>query len=138
MSAPPRGAAALEASGALWPSGPLPDPEGTAVPSGSGSRAQRGMVLCVIGPRPLERDIVSAAGLPYARLNVGGIHGVAPHHAVPNLLRLALAVPRAAALMRRFRPDVVVLGGGYVCVPVAVAAWALRLPVLTLCVDVVP
>ena len=63
MSAPPRGAAALEASGALWPSRPLPDPEGAAVPSGSGSRAQRGMVLCVIGPRPLERDIVSAAGL---------------------------------------------------------------------------
>ena len=96
------------------------------------------MVLCVIGPRPLERDIVRAAGLPYARLNVGGIHGVAPHHAAPNLLRLALAVPRAAALMRRFRPDVVVLGGGYVCVPVAVAARALRIPVLTLCVDVVP
>jgi UDP-N-acetylglucosamine--N-acetylmuramyl-(pentapeptide) pyrophosphoryl-undecaprenol N-acetylglucosamine transferase len=96
------------------------------------------MVLCVIGPRPLERDIVRAAGLPYARLNVGGIHGVAPHHATLNLLRLALAVPRAAALMRRFRPDVVVLGGGYVCVPVAVAARALRIPVLTLCVDVVP
>jgi UDP-N-acetylglucosamine--N-acetylmuramyl-(pentapeptide) pyrophosphoryl-undecaprenol N-acetylglucosamine transferase len=92
----------------------------------------------VIGPRPLERDIVSAAGLPYARLNVGGIHGVAPWQAAPNLLRLALAVPRAAALMRRFRPDVVVLGGGYVCVPVAVAARALRIPVLTLCVDVVP
>jgi UDP-N-acetylglucosamine--N-acetylmuramyl-(pentapeptide) pyrophosphoryl-undecaprenol N-acetylglucosamine transferase len=96
------------------------------------------MVLCVIGPRPLERDIVRAAGLPYARLNVGGIHGVAPHHAALNLLRLALAVPRAAALMRRFRPDVVVLGGGYVCIPVAVAARALRIPVLTLCVDVVP
>jgi UDP-N-acetylglucosamine--N-acetylmuramyl-(pentapeptide) pyrophosphoryl-undecaprenol N-acetylglucosamine transferase len=96
------------------------------------------MVLCVIGPRPLERDIVRAAGLPYVRLNVGGIHGVAPHHATLNLLRLALAVPRAAAVMRRFRPDVVVLGGGYVCVPVAVAARALRIPVLTLCVDVVP
>jgi UDP-N-acetylglucosamine--N-acetylmuramyl-(pentapeptide) pyrophosphoryl-undecaprenol N-acetylglucosamine transferase len=103
-----------------------------------GSRAQRDMVLCVIGPRPLERDIVRAAGLPYARLDVGGIHGVPPHHAALNLLRLALAVPRAAALMRRFRPDVVVLGGGYVCVPVAVAARALRIPVLTLCVDVVP
>jgi UDP-N-acetylglucosamine--N-acetylmuramyl-(pentapeptide) pyrophosphoryl-undecaprenol N-acetylglucosamine transferase len=138
MSAPPRGTVALEASGALWPGGPLPDPGGTPVLPGSGSRAQRGMVLCVIGPRPLERDIVRAAGLPYARLSVGGIHGVAPHHAALNLLRLALAVPRAAALMRRFRPDVVVLGGGYVCVPVAVAARALRIPVLTLCVDVVP
>ena len=66
-------------------------------------------MLWVIGPRPLEQDIVSAAGLAYARLNVGGIHGMAPWHAAPNLLRLSVAVPCAAALLRRFRPDVVVL-----------------------------
>lgn len=92
----------------------------------------------MIGPRPLDRDIVSAAGLPYERLNVGGVHGMAPWRAVPNLARFALAVPRAAAIMRRFRPDVVLVGGGYVCAPVAVAAWSLRIPLVTLCVDVVP
>ena len=30
------------------------------------------------------------------------------------------------------------VGGGYVCAPVVVAAWALRVPVFTLCVDVAP
>ena len=95
-------------------------------------------LLCVIGPRPLDRDIVSAAGLPYARLSVGGVNGIAPWRAAPNLLRFALAVPRAAALIRRFKPDVVLVGGGYVCAPVAVAAALLRVPVVTLCVDVVP
>jgi UDP-N-acetylglucosamine--N-acetylmuramyl-(pentapeptide) pyrophosphoryl-undecaprenol N-acetylglucosamine transferase len=124
---------ALRAIARWAPGCPARGPQGRSACGPAGSA-----VLCVIGPRPLERDIVSAAGLPYARLNVGGIHGVAPWQAAPNLLRLALAVPRAAALMRRFRPDVVVLGGGYVCVPVAVAARALRIPVLTLCVDVVP
>ncbi len=95
-------------------------------------------LFCVIGPRPLDRDIVSAAGLPYARLSVGGVNGLGPWRAAPNLLRFALAVPRAAALIRRFKPDVVLVGGGYVCAPVAVAAALLRVPVVTLCVDVVP
>ncbi len=63
---------------------------------------------------------------------------MAAWQAAPNLGRFALAVPRAAAIMRRFRPDVVLVGGGYVCAPVAVAAWSLRIPLLTLCVDVVP
>ena len=95
-------------------------------------------LFCVIGPRPLDRDIVSAAGLRYARLSVGGVNGMAPWRAAPNLLRFALAVPRAAVFIRRFKPDVVLVGGGYVCAPVAVAAALLRVPVVTLCVVVVP
>lgn len=63
---------------------------------------------------------------------------MAAWHAGPNLARFALAVPHAARIIRRFRPDVVLVGGGYVCAPVAVAAWSLRVPLLTLCVDVVP
>ncbi len=101
-------------------------------------KTENGAVLCVIGPRPLDRSIVGAAGLPYERLSVGGVNGMAPWRALPNLVRFAFAVPRAVAIMRRFRPDVVLVGGGYVCAPVAVAAWTLRVPLLTLCVDVVP
>src|SRR5579862_3779052 len=47
--------------------------------------AMDGNVLCVVGPRRLDGTIVSGAGLPYEQLNVGGIHGMAPWHAVPNL-----------------------------------------------------
>jgi len=95
-------------------------------------------LLCVIGPRPLDREIVGGAGLRYERLHVGGVNGMTPWRAGLNLARFALAVPRAAAIMRRFEPDVVLVGGGYVCAPVAVAAALLRVPIVTLCVDVVP
>ncbi len=95
-------------------------------------------LLCVIGPRPLDREIVGGVGLPYVRLNVGGVNGMAPWRVGLNLARFALAVPRAAAIIRRFKPDVVLVGGGYVCAPVAVAAALLRVPIITLCVDVAP
>jgi UDP-N-acetylglucosamine--N-acetylmuramyl-(pentapeptide) pyrophosphoryl-undecaprenol N-acetylglucosamine transferase len=94
--------------------------------------------MCVIGPRPLDQQIMAGAGVPFERLYVGGIKGMTPWQVGLNLWRFALAVPRAVFIMRRFRPHAVLLGGGYVCAPVAVAAWALRIPVLTLCVDVVP
>ncbi len=95
-------------------------------------------ILCVVGPRALDSSIVGAAGLPFERLDVGGIHGMAPWLAATNLLRFILALPRAAAIIGRFKPQVVLVGGGYVCAPVAAAAWLLRVPVVTLCVDVVP
>ncbi len=41
-----------------------------------------------------------------------------------------LAVPRAMAVLRRRRADVVIGGGGYVAGPVALAAWLMRIPVL--------
>ena len=95
-------------------------------------------VLWIVGPRPLDGELVGAAGLSYERLDVGGIHGMAPCRAVLNFARLALSVPRAVGIIRRFRPDVVLVGGGYVCAPVAVAAWLSRVPMVTLCLDVVP
>ncbi len=95
-------------------------------------------LLCVIGPRPLDREIVGGAGLRYERLQVGGVNGMAPWRAGLNLARFALAVPHAVGIIRRFKPDVVLVGGGYVCAPVAVAAALSRVPIVTLCVDVVP
>ncbi len=95
-------------------------------------------VLCVIGPRPLDQQIVARAGMPFERLHVGGVKGMAPWQVGLNISRFALAVPRAAAILRRFKPHAVLLGGGYVCAPVAVAAWTLHIPMLTMCVDVVP
>lgn len=50
-----------------------------------------------------------------------------------NLIAVALAtlaVPRAMAVLRRRRAQVVIGGGGYVAGPVALAAWLMRIPVL--------
>ncbi len=92
----------------------------------------------MIGPRPLDERIASAEGQAFVKLDVGGVNGMGPWRATLNLGRFIVAVPRATVIMRRFRPDVVMVGGGYVCAPVAVASWLLRVPLVTLCVDVAP
>ncbi len=51
-------------------------------------------------------------------------------HTVLDPLRLGASVPQAAALLARFRPDAIYTTGGYVSIPVMLAAAPARIPVL--------
>ena len=82
--------------------------------------------------------LVVAAGLPLETLDISGVDvgsagGVA--RATTQLTRATIA---ARGLLRRMRPDVVVGAGGYVSVPVVVAALAQRIPVVLLEQNAVP
>jgi UDP-N-acetylglucosamine--N-acetylmuramyl-(pentapeptide) pyrophosphoryl-undecaprenol N-acetylglucosamine transferase len=59
-------------------------------------------------------------------------------HLVADPLRLALSVPQALALLARDRPDAIFTTGGYVAIPVLVAAASLRVPVLLWEGNVIP
>lgn len=51
-------------------------------------------------------------------------------HTALDPLRLAASVPQAAALLARFRPEAIYTTGGYVSIPVMLAAAPSRIPVL--------
>lgn len=55
-----------------------------------------------------------------------------------SLFRLGRGFVQAWRILDRFRPDVVFSTGGYASVPVAVAAWIRRRPILVYLPDVVP
>lgn len=59
-------------------------------------------------------------------------------HLVTDPIRLALSVPHALALLARDRPDAIFTTGGYVAIPVLLAATILRIPVLLWEGNVVP
>ena len=59
-------------------------------------------------------------------------------HAVLDPLRLGASVPQAAALLAAERPDAIFTTGGYVAVPVLLAAAPLRIPVVLWEGNVVP
>jgi UDP-N-acetylglucosamine--N-acetylmuramyl-(pentapeptide) pyrophosphoryl-undecaprenol N-acetylglucosamine transferase len=92
------------------------------------------------GVRGLERRIVAGAGdLPYHELLVrslrsGGINA----HLVLDPLRLGASVPQAYALLRRLRPRAVFTSGGYLGIPLVMAARAQGIPSLVWEGNVVP
>ena len=83
------------------------------------------------GRRGLESGMVPAAGYRFDRLWLRTLRTVDLSLAtVMDPVRLAASVPQAMAELVRWRPDVVYTTGGYVAIPVLIAAAALRVPSL--------
>jgi UDP-N-acetylglucosamine--N-acetylmuramyl-(pentapeptide) pyrophosphoryl-undecaprenol N-acetylglucosamine transferase len=91
------------------------------------------------GVRGMERRLVEAAGLPYHQLVVRSLRsGGVNAHLVLDPLRLGASVPQAWALLGRLRPDVIFTTGGYLGIPLVMAARARRIPSMVWEGNVVP
>ncbi|MEX1334533.1 MAG: UDP-N-acetylglucosamine--N-acetylmuramyl-(pentapeptide) pyrophosphoryl-undecaprenol N-acetylglucosamine transferase, partial [Candidatus Limnocylindrales bacterium] len=83
------------------------------------------------GRRGLESEIVAGTDIPLERLWLRSLRSVdASINTILDPLRLAMSVPQALWKLSRRRPDVVYTTGGYVAIPVLVAAALLRVPSL--------
>lgn len=91
------------------------------------------------GHRGLERDIVPQAGIPLRLLLLRSLRSAGRDiHLVLDPLRLGLSVPQALILMAVRRPDAIFTTGGYVAIPVLLAAKLLRIPSVLWDGNVVP
>ncbi len=79
--------------------------------------------------RPLERKIIAAAGYHHALITVKGIKGMGLVRKLMALSVLPGSVLKAAGILWRFKPQVVIGVGGYAAGPVCLAAYLLRIPV---------
>jgi UDP-N-acetylglucosamine--N-acetylmuramyl-(pentapeptide) pyrophosphoryl-undecaprenol N-acetylglucosamine transferase len=94
-------------------------------------------VLWIGGIGGIEDQLVQRAGLPFRGIHGGGVHGVGwrlPLNAV-NLLR---GLGEALSVVRDYRPAALLVTGGYITVPVSLAAWLRRVPILVYLPDIEP
>ncbi|HKD65507.1 MAG TPA: undecaprenyldiphospho-muramoylpentapeptide beta-N-acetylglucosaminyltransferase [Candidatus Binataceae bacterium] len=78
----------------------------------------------------LDRQFLSRSGFPYELLDVGGVAGHSVREMPIALLKMVKATFRARALLKVWKPELVVGVGGYASMPAAVAALSLRIPLL--------
>lgn len=91
------------------------------------------------GQRGLEERIVPAAGVPLRRLALRSLRTVGRDvHLILDPIRLAASIPQAFLMMVRHRPDAVFTTGGYVAIPVLMAARVLRIPTVLWEGNVIP
>ena len=83
--------------------------------------------------------MVPGTGIPFRRLAVRSLRSVDMDvHMVLDPVRLSLSVPQALMMLARRRPAAIFTTGGYVALPVLLAAYALRIPVVMWDGNVVP
>ncbi|MCP4593379.1 MAG: UDP-N-acetylglucosamine--N-acetylmuramyl-(pentapeptide) pyrophosphoryl-undecaprenol N-acetylglucosamine transferase, partial [bacterium] len=95
-------------------------------------------ILYVGGEGGVEERLAERAGLRFTAVSAGGVHGLAPRQVVQNLIKLTRGWWSAYRLGRRERPAAMFATGGYASVPVALAAWTLRVPILLYLPDIEP
>jgi UDP-N-acetylglucosamine--N-acetylmuramyl-(pentapeptide) pyrophosphoryl-undecaprenol N-acetylglucosamine transferase len=86
----------------------------------------------------LEASIVPRAGIALRTVQAAAMRGLSPLRMLANGVTLLRGMAQAWRILRDFRPDVVLATGGYASVPVAVAAWLRRCPLLVYLPDAQP
>ncbi len=79
-------------------------------------------VLWVGSESGMETDLIARTGLSYATIPAAGVHGVGLRSLPGNLLLLARGIKASRSVLKDFNPDVLFFTGGYVAVPMALAA----------------
>lgn len=78
----------------------------------------------------LEHKLFNELDIDYYHINTGRLQRKFTSRTVVSLLKVPYGLIQSMFLLMKIKPDVVLSFGGFVAVPVVVAAWALRIPII--------
>ena len=70
----------------------------------------------------MEEDLVKRRNIPFTSIPAAGVHGVGLNQLPGNIWQLIKGVFASRRILREFKPDALFFTGGFVAVPMAVAA----------------
>ena len=86
----------------------------------------------------MEQEIVARANIPFYAISAGALKGRGPLAALGSVARLLRGIWQARWVIKEFAPDVILGTGGYVSVPLILAAWMAGCPSLIYLPDMEP
>lgn len=95
-------------------------------------------ILYIGSNKGLEKDIAKKENITFESIDISGFKRKISWDNVKTIVRFLRAVRRCKSILKRFKPDIVVGTGGYVCGPVLYAASKLGIPTLIHEQNVIP
>lgn len=99
---------------------------------------ESGFRIVYVGSKGIEKEIVTAAGLEFETIQSGKLRRYASIENFKDVFKVLIGTVQAYFALGRIRPACVFSKGGFVAVPVAVAAWVRGIPVISHESDVSP
>lgn len=81
------------------------------------------------GGKSIEQKIIEQTDIPLKIIRVGKLQRQFSIHTIRLLFRTILGIGDAKKTLKEFKPDLIVSTGGFVSVPVALAAWRMKVPI---------
>ncbi len=78
----------------------------------------------------LEYQTATKLGIPFKSLTTGRLQRKFTRYTFNSLLKIPIGLSQATSILAKFKPDVVLSFGGYVSVPITLAASILRIPLV--------
>jgi len=85
----------------------------------------------------MERELVTREGIEFEAIQAGQVVGVGLRGVV-GLVKLGWGAAQAARIVREWKPDALLVTGGYTAIPVAIVCWLARAPVMIYLPDIEP
>ncbi len=79
----------------------------------------------------LEYQLISSAGIPFYPIITGRLQRKFTRYTIPSLFKIPIGFFQSLGFFLKIKPDVVCSFGSYLAVPPVLAAWFLRIPVIT-------
>ena len=80
--------------------------------------------------RGLENDLIPRAGYDLKRIEAYGFNRKISLDNVKKCIKLLNLLVRQKKIIQDFKPDIMIGTGGYICLPVALAASKLNVPIV--------
>lgn len=78
-----------------------------------------------------EYQVITQRGIPFVSLTAGRLQRKFTRYTIPSLLKAPLGFLQALGWLIKFKPDAILSFGGYIALPVVLAGWLSRVPVVT-------
>lgn len=100
---------------------------------------EKGWDVAYVGSRDgIERTLIGEMGIPYHAISSGKLRRYFDWQNFVDPLRILWGFLQSLVICLRYRPQVVFSKGGFVAVPLVVAAWVCRVPVISHESDMTP